>query len=286
MSVKVFPCDLCGHDDPVEVPYVRFYTNNQPVHICRKCGFVYVRERRSAKEIADTWSNELFGEIYTSAWPAVKARLLYVAEFVDSTVGLKGKRVTEIGGGEGAFLELISRHYGAEVFGIEPSVQNCRAMNAKGLECFQGTIEEYAASGNPAGFDLAAILWTLENCMSCRDMLAAAHGLLKDDGHIVVATGSRILVPFKKPLDYYFSANPADTHAFRFSANTLRAMLAVCGFASLHINRYIDTDYLVVVAAKRPEGVEIEWKGDDYLAVYDFFERWHKESLHYRTRDA
>jgi len=278
---KTFSCDLCGSDDAVEAPYARFYTNGQPLHICRECGFVYVRERRTAAEIARTWSEEIFGEGYTAAWPAVKARHKYVAEFVNQELGLAGKRLAEVGGGEGAFLELV-REYGAEPFGVEPGRANCEAMRARGVACFEGTIEDYAASGEGAGkFDLAAVLWTVENCMSCTDMLNAVHDLLDDGGHVVVATGSRILVPFKKPLHYYLSANPADTHCFRFSANALTGLLAVTGFELAAINRFIDTDYLTVIGRKRPKGTSIPWQGDDWRKVYDFFERWHRETLHY-----
>ncbi len=278
---SVFPCDLCGSDEAVEAPYARFYTNGQPIHICKACGFVYVRERRSAREIARTWSEEIFGEGYTAAWPAVKARHKYVAEFVHNALDLSGKRLTEVGGGEGAFLDLV-REYGAEPFGVEPSGNNCQAMRDRGIPCFQGTIEEYAASGQGRGkSDLAAVLWTVENCMSCTDMLAAVHDLLVDGGHVAVATGSRILVPFKKPLNYYLSTNPADAHCFRFSANALTGLLAVTGFELAGMNRYIDTDYLVAIGRKRPKGTAIPWQGDDWRKVYDFFERWHRETLHY-----
>ena len=47
-----FPCDLCGETDAVEVPHCREYTNGQPIHICRRCGFVHVKLRRSAEGIA------------------------------------------------------------------------------------------------------------------------------------------------------------------------------------------------------------------------------------------
>ncbi|OIQ50049.1 hypothetical protein BerOc1_01979 [Pseudodesulfovibrio hydrargyri] len=277
---KIFPCDLCGSDDAVEVPYARFYTDDQPIHICKGCGFVYVRERRSAKEIARTWSDELFGEIYTAAWPSVKARHKYVAEFVNNNIGLSGKSLVEVGGGEGHFLDL-SREYDAQPFGIEPSKRNCKAMQSRDIPCFEGTIEDYAEQGGKQRFQVAASLWTVENCMSCIDMFNAIHDCLEEDGRVVVATGSRILTPFKKPLSYYLSTNPADSHSFRFSPNTLTGLLAETGFEVEHMNRHIDTDYLVVIGKKVKKGTKIEWQGDDYRKVHDYFERWHRETLHY-----
>ncbi len=279
----IFPCDLCGAADAVEVPHSREYTGDQPIHICRGCGFVYVRERRSSDDIAASWSDDIFGSGYTAKIPAVTARLTYVAELVASEVGLDGKRLCEIGAGEGEFLRL-ARERGAEVFGIEPSTANCALIEAAGVASFNGTIEEYEAHGSEGEFDVVAILWTLENCQDCRRMLGAARGLLRDGGHVVVATGSRILVPFKKPLHEYLSGKAADTHAFRFSANTLQAALALSGFDVAYVNRYLDHDVLCAIGAKAGDPGERPWEGDDFLAVWSFFERWHIDTAMYFPR--
>jgi SAM-dependent methyltransferase len=274
-----YPCDLCGLKDAVEVPYARLYTNDQPIHICKKCGFVYVKRRRSAEAIAKAWSEKLYGSKYTARIPAVKARQVYVADFIDVNLGLRDKTVVDIGSGEGQFLEILRDQYGAKVFGIEPSPHNCELIAKMGIGCFGGTIEKYLASGIRARADIVTIVWTLENCFSCRDMLIAARKILKKDGYVAVATGSRILVPFKKPLFSYLGPNPSDTHCFRFSANTLRGILAVNGFEPLQINRYWDTDFLCVIARKDRGKTPVQCKRDHYLDVHHFFERWHQETL-------
>ncbi len=282
-----FACDLCGGTNAVEVPHAREYTGGQPIHICTACGFVYVKQRRSAQAIADSWSHEIYGAGYTAAIPAVIARLTYVAEFINDKLGLRGKRVVDIGAGEGYFLDMIRQEkYGATVFGVEPSPVNARNLTAMGIDNFQGTIEAYSASGDDRRADIVTIMWTLESSHSLRDMLGAAYHVLKDGGHVVVATGSRLLVPFKKPLHDYLSTNPADTHSFRFSANTLRGALAVCGFTVAHVNRYLDSDILLMIGQKAPAGTEIAWEGDDYLQVYNFFERWHVDTRMYYSSSA
>lgn len=281
-TFEIFPCDLCKSTEAIEVPHAREYTGGQPIHICTRCGFVYVRERRSATAIADTWSDTIFGAGYTAALPAVRARLTFVAEFLHQSIGLPKKSVCDIGAGEGVFLDMLrSPRYGASVFGIEPSKKNCALMTAMDIENVAGTIEDYAARDTHKKFDVVTITWTIENCQSPRRMLAIAHDLLNDGGHIVVATGSRILVPFKKPLHYYLGKNPGDSHAFRFSAKTLAAMLAVSHFATTHENRYLDHDILCMIAEKKDAKTEIPLIGDDARAVADFFERWHKETQTY-----
>lgn len=280
---REFSCDICGADDPVELPHSRAYTNGQPVHICRHCGFVYVVRRRSAERIAEVWSMEIFGGTYTAAIPAVTARLTYVAEYLETTVGLAGKAVAEIGAGEGRFLSMAKSRYGATVFGIEPSAANSRLLAAADIPHHTGTIEAYADSGDRrvGTFDVVVVLWTLENCQDCKAMLCGAHKLLKPGGSIVVATGSRILVPFKKPLHNYLSSIPADACSFRFSANTLQAALALSGFEPAHINRFIDHDILCVIGRRADGGAPVKWQGDNYLDVYSFFERWHVDTAMY-----
>ena len=278
-----FPCDLCGATESVEVPHSREYHQGQPIDICWNCGFVYVKRRRSAERIAEVWSDDIFGHAYTSAIPAVAARLTYVAEFVQAAVGLSGRSLLEVGAGEGRFLNLVRERYGADVFGVEPSRANGARLSADGIEHFTGTIEQYATTGASAArpADLVAILWTLENCQDCRAMLDGAYRALKPGGHVVVATGSRILVPFKKPLHTYFGHLSADTHAFRFSAKTLIGLLAVSGFEMVQTNRYIDNDVLCVVARRADRPAPLPWSGDRPLDVYTFFERWYVDTAMY-----
>jgi 2-polyprenyl-3-methyl-5-hydroxy-6-metoxy-1,4-benzoquinol methylase len=281
-SNKEFPCDICGSKDAVELPHAREYTNGQPIHICKKCGFVHVKHRRSFAQIADTWSKKIYGKGYTAVIPAVRARQTYVADFIEKHLGLRNKEVCDIGAGEGRFPDIIRQpYYGATTFGIEASARNCQLLGKMGIEHFNGTIEDFLAAPKKQKrqFDIATIMWTLENCQSCREMLAGAWKLLKPGGHVVIATGSRILVPFKKPLYLYLSKNDADTHSFRFSANTLKSILAVSKFKSVHVNRYLDTDYLCIIAKKVDHVVP--WQGDPYLDVYNFFERWHVDTQMY-----
>ena len=276
-----FCCDLCGTDEAIEIEVLRRYSGGMPIHVCRNCGFVYVRRRRTAQVIAEVWSKELFQADYTARIPAVKARQLYVAETIDVELGLKGKALCDIGGGEGQFLEMVmGPEYGAKVFTIEPSPENCQRLNRSGIEYFLGTIEDFRASPkrDQITFDIVTIMWTLESCQDCRGMLKVAWEMLPTGGHLVIATGSRLLVPFKKPLQGYVRTNPTDAHPFRFSANTLRAMLAVCGFETTFINRYLDSDYLCVIGRKLENDTKVPWKGDDYRQVLDFFIRWDKES--------
>ena len=289
-------CDLCGFDDAEEIYCARKYTGDQPVHVCKNCGLIYVRNRRSAEKIADVWSDEIYttrsdqqvanSASYSSNIPAVIARLTFIAEVVRSELKVGQKRLCDIGAGEGLFLDLIRQRVSdLTLVGVEPSANNCHIMQDANISFFHGTIERFInerALSEEEKFDVVTIMWTLENCFSARTMLEGANSILRDGGHVVVATGSRIMVPFKKPLDYYLGTNPSDSHAFRFSANTLQRFLTSTGFEVTYRNRFIDNDVLCMIAKKTDHQVMPESPSDSYLEVIDFFERWHKETAkHY-----
>ena len=263
-------CDLCGADEPIPIEVARHYVGDQePPSICSGCGFVYIVNRRPAREIAASWS-ELFDGTYSPRSPAVIARLTYVAETIRQQIGLEGKSVCDIGCGDGAFLE-IARLMGGKPWGIEPA--DVGGQIAHGIPNFRGTIEDCEWERE---FDIVTINWTLENTQSCTAMLNAARRLTNPDGYIVVATGSRLLVPYKKPLNRYLGTNPADTHCFRFSANSLVNALRRSGFEIHYLNAYADSDVLLVIG-KPSECVYPFRFPDKAQAVARFFENWHKE---------
>jgi 2-polyprenyl-3-methyl-5-hydroxy-6-metoxy-1,4-benzoquinol methylase len=290
---EVFACDLCRSAEAYELPYVREYTNGQVLNICKKCGFIYAPKRRSWKRIADAWSNELYGDpkvlsaqSYSAMNPHVRARLTYIAEFTNTYAGgMKGKKLCDMGAGEGEFLKM-AQDKGAEVFGIEPSKKNCDLLTKRGFKNFLGAAEDYAShmkkTKDSYRADILTIMWTLEASQNPRQMLEISYDILKEGGYIVIGTGSRILVPFKKPLHCFLSINPVDTHPVHFSFNTLKGLLAETGFELVHANPFVENDILAVVAKKVDKDKKIEWKGDDYLKVANYFERWHKDSLRYR----
>ena len=106
-------------------------------------------------------------------------------------------------------------------------------------------------------------------------MLRFAGECLKPDGQIMVATGSRILVPFKKPLSNYFSENPADTHCFRWSEKTLARVLNNSDFWLQASNDHVQSDCLIMVGGR---GYCIKAPfADRATAVIDFFNRWDRE---------
>ena len=80
----------------------------------------------------------------------------------------------------------------------------------------------------------------------------------------------------------YFGKGNPDIHPFHFSKNSLLNLLIINKFKPVYINRYIDSDYLLIIAKKtnniRSDLIQL----DNYQKVKKFFERWYKESLNYK----
>jgi SAM-dependent methyltransferase len=172
------------------------------------------------------------------------------------------------------------------VIGLDPSPVNVEAMNHFGREAYLGTIDEFmkrpvdlggmaTAMARLEKYDVVSLNWTLENTGDCIAVLKQAHSLLRPGGRVVVATGSRILVPYKKPLRAYLrGALPSDLHCFRFSAKSLDRALAKAGFGKPTFNDYRMRDEMVV-AAPVARGERFT-ENDDPDEVIDFFASWEK----------
>ncbi len=287
-KIKKLIKDFNGSSNTIVVPYSKKLTKGYELNIARYSGLVSVIKRRSSKQIADTWSEKIFGnkfskEKYTAKIPAVVARHVYVLETIIDKLNIRNKKICDLGAGEGQFFELLKeKKLNCKLFGIEPSKKNCEQLKRKKINNFNGTVEDYYKSKNKKKFDIVTLMWTLCNTSNCLDIINIANKLLNKDGYIVIAESSRMLVPFKKPIQMYFGKGNPDIHPFHFSKNSLTNLLIINKFKPVYINRYIDSDYLLIIAKKNDKINEELIKLDNYQKVKDYFKRWYKESLNYK----
>jgi 2-polyprenyl-3-methyl-5-hydroxy-6-metoxy-1,4-benzoquinol methylase len=281
--------DYKGRGKASFIPHSKELTHGKKVSISKYSGLVSVQKRRSSKEIARDWSNKIFGKIfdkknYSPKIPAVTARLHYVTETIVSKLKIKSKSICDIGAGEGNFLSMISnKKLSNNLFAIEPSEKNCKILKKNKIKNFTGTIEEFYLKNKNKTFDILTLTWTLCNTSDCYEVIRIASKLVKKNGHIVVAESSRILVPFKKPIHMYFSKQEQDTHAFHFSKNSLVNLLKINYFKPIFVNRYIDSDCLVVIAKKTNVVDKKGIKLDNPNKLQSFFKDWYKDSLKYKA---
>ena len=198
---------------------------------------------------------------------------------------LKSKSLVDLGAGQGTFLNMLKKKKILKnLFGVEPSKKNCKEIKDYGIKTFNGRVEEFALSKTKS-FDVATLLWTLCNCSDPINIIKSAYKILKKNGYIVVAEGSRILVPYKKPIQMYFSrVQKPDMHPFHWSKNSLINLLALNKFKIVYVNQYIDSDYLVVIAKKTNKVQTRDIKLDNFKQVKLFFKDWYNTSLKYKQK--
>lgn len=266
--MTIHSCDLCKSTEKLLLPG----DPSEKIVICASCGFVYVPERRSIAEIAAAWDHIYAFGGYDPAWPGMKARLFYVAEWIYKNIDLYGKSVLDIGAGNGQFLQYCSDH-SAKVAGLDPFHKNIKKIERRGFHAILGWAHDKANCPLHDNWDIVTLNWTLENTGDCLEVLRYAKRCLRPGGHLVVATGSRILVPFKKPLGSYLPQDPDyphDTHCFRWSVNSLTRACEAVGLVSCAQNDYEQRDELVM-SFEYGEGRN---EHDDPKAVQAYFDSW------------
>ncbi len=288
LKLKRLIDDYNGKGKSINVPFSKKLTGGYSLDISNYSGLVSVKKRRTSKEIADEWSNKIFGKsfsksTYTAKIPAVVARQTYVLETLLKVLKLKKKSVCDLGAGEGDFLQMLKeKKITKDIFGVEPSKTNCKKLTSNKIKNFQGTLEDFVASDKFRKFDILTMMWTLCNTSNCYDILNQANEMCNKNGYIIIAESSRILVPYKKPIQMYIRKGNPDIHSFHFSKNSLCNLLIISKFKPVYINRYIDSDWLVVVAKKTEKIHTSKIKLDKAKNVKKFFHSWYKESLKYK----
>lgn len=97
----------------------------------------------------------------------------------------------------------------------------------------------------------------------------------------MIAESSRILVPFKKPINNYFNSKfRSFYHPWHFSYNSLSNLLEICNFRIVYSNRYYNENDMFVIAKKmNKKSHKPSLVIDKYINVINFFKRWKKEDI-------
>ncbi|MGE5295243.1 MAG: class I SAM-dependent methyltransferase [Solirubrobacterales bacterium] len=198
------PCALCGstdadvlfdavdrlHDVPGSFRYVR----------CRKCGLVYMNPQVVPRCIGSLYPREYAphadkAKSQRKGLRSIRERLtatpivgrIFRAVTDPRALGPllreldAGKRLLDVGCGNGAFLDAMRRLTGCEVFGVDFSPMAVeQAKRLYDLDVFQGTVDE--APYPEKSFDVVTAWWYLEHVPDPRTCIAKMARLLKEGG--------------------------------------------------------------------------------------------------------
>jgi hypothetical protein len=244
-------------------------------------GLVTSERQWTALDTVSYWSRNVFlssssddyGQLASN--PFATARLEYVArtalKFFQENEAMPSS-ICDFATGVGEMLPILRRLFDqTKVFATEDSETLCKRLSSMGYEVIEGSLGGQSIKFHPQT-DVGFLTWTLCNCSHPLEVLEDAARLIKTGGHLVVADSSRVLVPIKKSASDWLNRNhSADIHPFFFSVKTLSALLECAGFIPVHINRYHDSDVLLIIA--RYEGFVDNTKAvavDDQSEVLTF----------------
>ncbi len=133
-------------------------------------------------------------------------------------------RLLEIGCSTGELLAVARPDFAAT--GVEADQKNSRIAQARGLDCFAGTLAD--AHFPDAHFDIAAMYHVIEHFVSPRAELRELHRVIRPGGWLVVETPNIATVWFRLLGARWRQFIP--DHIFFFTPATLARLCAASGF--------------------------------------------------------
>lgn len=156
---------------------------------------------------------------------------------------LKGKKVVEIGCGQGEYLSLIQQH-GVEAYGLEYSEVSVAQCVKQGLRVCRGFIESGDYRLKDAPFDAFFILNFLEHLPDPGSILGGIYNNLTANAVGVIEVPNFDMILQKK----LFSEFIGD-HLFYFTKETLNTTLGLNGFEIIDCNA-VWHDYVISAVVK------------------------------------
>ncbi len=275
--------------------------SKSPVLVSKYTGLVYHSDILTSEATVNRWSNNIYDkrnnpkkETYTADFPGMQSRHFFVIDYLRRKVNLKNKTICDFACGEGSILIKLKKYFSYnKLVGSEHSKKNLEKIKKifkknkfkvpKLLNC---KIEDFSyLKDDKLIIDVGILTWTLCNCSEPLNVVESLSKSIKKNGFLLVAESSRILVPFKKPIQNYFNNKKltGKYHPWHWSYNTLSNIFKIYGFELISSNRYWDEDNLILLF--KNTGVKNQkLKFDDYKKVSHFFSRWLKESLKYSEK--
>ena len=188
--------------------------------------------------------------------------------YITDRVDLNGRRVLDVGCGGGILSEALSAA-GADVLGIDPAEAplNIARLHRHESNLSPGyeltTVEELAAT-SPEPFDVITCLEMLEHVPDPASVIRACRMLLKDDGHLFLATINRNPRAYLSAIvgaEYILNLLPRGTHDYDKLIKPAE-LAAFCRQADLDIEDFTGMTYNPITKRYKP-GRDV---GVNYLA--------------------
>jgi len=143
------------------------------------------------------------------------------------------RKIMDVGGGEGGFLNAFQEERQAQVLLVEPNVRSASVAKARGIAVFDGRFESFPETEGE--FDCISFLDVLEHLENPRAALEHARRLLVPKGYVVLSVPnvghwSVVLDLLQGRFDYTPVGILCCTHLRFFTEHSLRQLLASVNF--------------------------------------------------------
>jgi SAM-dependent methyltransferase len=163
------------------------FTHNYETYIvaCRACGLLCRNPHPPAEAVTEAYAEDHYDQAHLSAefesqltW--ARAKIPLVARHL---AGRRSPRIIEVGSFVGGFLEA-AREQGWSITGADPGETVVRFCRERGLQVFQGKLEESAHRSNDID---AVVIWnTFDQLPDPRPLLTTIARSLKPDGLLII----------------------------------------------------------------------------------------------------
>jgi 2-polyprenyl-3-methyl-5-hydroxy-6-metoxy-1,4-benzoquinol methylase len=259
-------CNYCGSEEfDIIAKYTRFEKNN--VLRCKNCSLVYLEIKAGKTDIEQFYSSQ-YREVPTLPVQSPEEHFHDKVtqndannriQFICDNIGIKGKRVLEIGSASGSLLQKLLEHGCKEAIGVELDEKFSKYAVERGFQVFTHPIEELNLKEE---FDAVVSFHTLEHVYDPKAALQAIYTALKADGCFLGEVPNqndwRIEI-FNNEVIKRFHYDPY--HLFYYSPTTLTNYLKECGFKQINletVERYNSLLQLRNLLCKGSTGKDIE----------------------------
>jgi len=191
----------------------------------------------------------IYNQDFTSATKYSKSMLNYLNEEIEKFIDkfdLKGKKILDVGCGEGGFILDIMRDHGAIGIGIDISRKALEAARKHGHTVHQ---VEYVSRQNQiedSPFDAFISYHVIEHMSDIKDFLLSIAANLKPSGIGMLEAPS-----FEKMLETRRFYDFAPDHIHYFTHDTLRLACELNGFEVISNERNHNGENLTIIVRKR-----------------------------------
>jgi len=189
---------------------------------CKGCGLIWledfnVSENGYRKEMVDTTQGKIKERLLDS-----KDRFNILKRYA------KLDNLCDIGCGDGSFLEILRQNGYKNIFGIDPNIMFCKFARQRGLEVFEGKIEDFSRLTKNRTINTITMFHLIEHLKNPKEILEVIYKNIKKGDKLIIETPSIDAVPLKN--SNYVHRLIYSKHLFYFNIKNLQKFLTDIGF--------------------------------------------------------